>query len=328
MLRISIDLMGGDNAPLAILEAASKFKDLHFVFVGNSEAKKQIKNYNLTNYDFIECENYLQEGKRINHADLVVSSMHVAIEQVKLGNADAVVSAGPSGYYMLLAKSILGTIANLKRPALAAMIPNIRSFSVMLDLGANITCDAYDLAKFAIMGSALAKFWLNVEIPKVGFLNVGSELGKGPENVKQALDLFDKIHPGTSDFAEGHYVMSGDYDVIVADGFVGNAVLKFAEGMMRYVKAILKQTLTSNMFSKILAALLRNRFKKALIDPRKLNGAVFAGINGCVVKSHGSSDSLGFESAINVAAKIASRKEELLGLIAKELQQCDLQKLS
>lgn len=326
MLRASIDLMGGDNAPEAILSAAFKVKNVHFIFVGLAYTEELIKKYNIAHYTFVDASVALEEGKRFSNADLENSSMYIAIEQVKQGNADYIVSAGPSGYYLLLARRILGTLANLNRPALAAIIPTATGSAVMLDLGANITCDAVDLVKFGVMGTALAKVWLGVDNPKVGFVNVGSELGKGPDYIKNALDQFKKLSiQAEASFAEGHELLKGDYDVIVADGFVGNCLLKFGEGLMAYVKIMLKQAFSKGISSKILGLLLRKKIKTALIDPKKFNGGVFAGINGCVIKSHGRSDDISFESAIRIGMKIGKNKAELLNTIEKDLLACDMQ---
>jgi|GEM_PF-2319690 len=327
MLRASIDLMGGENAPVAILEAASKFYNIHFIFVGTKEVEPLIGQYEIKSYEFIKAEYILNEGERYGNAELINSSMYISIEQIKNGNADFVLSAGPTGYYMVLAKRVLGTIANLNRPALAAIVPtnNKRGAgSIMLDLGANLTCDVDDLAKFAVMGSALAKFWLNIEKPCVGFVNVGSELGKGPENIKQALDLFQKItNDSRAQFVECHNIMQGECDVVVADGFTGNCLLKFGEGMAKYFKDSLKSVFTS-LFSKILGLLLKKKIKNALIDPRKYSGAIFAGINGCVLKTHGGSDATSFESAIEIGAKIGKNKNELLKTIEDDLNACNI----
>lgn len=327
MLRASVDLMGGEYAPVAILEAASRFDNIHFIFVGTQEVESLICKYQIKNYQFISVEYSLNEGQRYSNAELTQSSMYIAIEQVKAGNADFVLSAGPTGYYMVLARRILGTIANLNRPALAAIVPtnNKRgSGSIMLDLGANLTCDVRDLAKFGVMGAALAKFWLNIEKPRVGFVNVGSEVGKGPENIKQALDLFQTIsHDSVGQFVECHHIMQGECDVVVADGFTGNCLLKFGEGMAKYFKDSLKSVFT-DLFSKVLGLMLKKKIKNALMDPRKYSGAIFAGINGCVLKTHGGSDAISFEAAIVIGAKIAKNKNELLKRIEDGLTACDL----
>lgn len=328
MLRVSVDLMGGDNAPIAVLEAATKFPNLHFVFVGTQEVEQLISKYNIKHYSFVKANFMLEEGKRFANSQLEGSSMYLAIEQVKNDNADFILSAGPSGYYLLLARRILGTLENLNRPALAAMIPTARGFSIMMDLGANLTCQAIDLAKFGVMGAALAKFWLGVEKPKIGFINVGSELGKGPEVIKNAAAIYKKISPECeSGFVEGHNIMQGTHDVVIADGFLGNCLLKFGEGMMIFLTNMMKNALNQGVFTKLIALLIRKKLKKAMLDPKKFNGGIFAGINGCVIKSHGASDALSFEYAIKMGVKISMQKDQLLEAIRIDLQACDLQNL-
>lgn len=324
MLRASIDLMGGQQAPIAILEAASQFPDIHFVFVGTKAAQALIVNYNIKNYSFVEAQVILEEGKR--SADMEKSSLYIAVEQVAKNNADFVLSAGPTGYYMLFCKRLLGTLGGLNRPALAAIWPTLKG-TVMLDLGANLTCTGNDLAKFAVMGVTLAKFWLNRESPNVGFVNVGSEVGKGPDNIKEALEIFSNIKMdatinATAKFVECDDIMEGDYDVIVADGFTGNCLMKLGEGVARFLKHRIKSALTSNIFTKLLAIMLRGSFKKALIDSKEYNGAILAGINGCIIKSHGNSDAQCFKSAIRLGIKVAQHKQELLNIIEKGLISC------
>lgn len=322
--RASIDLMGGDFAPHAVLAAVAKIQtdnhNVHFILVGDASCKKLILEHKIQNYTFIEAAYKLEEAKKVTNAELESSSLYIAIMQVKNGNADFVVSAGPSGYYLLLAKRILGTIHDsLVRPALAAIIPTAQKPAIMLDLGANITCTGEDLVHFAIMGSALAKFWLDYKTPRVGFINVGSELGKGPDSVKNAAQMYEKLSPDMfAGFIEGNNMMKGDYDVIVADGFVGNCMLKLGEGMMGYVREMLRKQFRKNAFSKVLGILLKRSLKKALFDPKKFNGAIFAGVNGCVIKSHGGSDVVAFISAIGLGVKIAPHKDELLQNMQQE----------
>jgi glycerol-3-phosphate acyltransferase PlsX len=320
-LRASIDLMGGDHAPHIILEAAEKFQDIHFHFFGTAECEKIIDEYVIAQYTFHKCEFALTEGKKFSKSDLEKSSLYASIHAVKEKIADFVISGGPSGYYLLLCRQILGTLTSISRPAIATSIPTIKNFAIMMDLGANTTCDEDDLVKFAIMGTSLAQFWINVKKPKVGFLNVGAETGKGPDLVKNAAAKFSQVNQDADcSFVEGHYVMQGTHDVIIADGFVGNCILKFGEGAFIFFKETLKRLFSVNIFYKLLGLFLKKKMRKILIDPRKYNGAIFAGINGCAVKSHGGSDAFGFECALRFAIRIGANKDEMLAKMEKDLQ--------
>lgn len=321
MIRASVDLMGGDWAPEVILKAAANFHDVHFVFVGDASVKEKIAEYGISNYSFVESGYVLQEGKKVSKQDLERSSLYFAINQVKEKRADFVISGGSSGYYLLLCRQLLGTIGSISRPAITATIPTQKGVAIMLDLGANITCSDDDLVKFAIMGASLAQFWLNVQVPKVGFINVGSESGKGPEFVRSAAAKFQAIHPEFyGGFAEGNDTMNGDFDVLVVDGFAGNCMLKFGEGLSVLFKTMFKNAFKNGILNKIALFLLGNRLKRVFIDPRRYNGAIFAGINGCAIKSHGGSDEVGFRYALEFGIKIAKNNDNLLEKMSADFE--------
>jgi glycerol-3-phosphate acyltransferase PlsX len=231
--------------------------------------------------------------------------MGMSIQLVKSGKADAVVSAGNTGALMAMSKLILRPIEGIIRPAIAAYFPTINGESCMLDLGANIECDYKNLVQFAFMGQAFARIVMGIKNPTISLLNVGEEEQKGLDYIKKAskilFSLSDQIN--YKGFIEGDKIARGLSDVIIADGFSGNISLKTAEGTAQLVTSYLKDALSSSFSSKIgyfFAKKAINNFKLQM-DPRKYNGAVFLGLNGIAVKSHGGTDAFGFANAIGVA---------------------------
>ena len=236
------------------------------------------------------------------------SSMRLAINAVKDGEAHGIVSAGNTGALMAMAKFVLRTLPGIDRPALASYFPTRSGQSLMLDLGANIDCDADNLIQFAVMGEVFVRQVQGIEYPSVGILNVGSEDLKGKQAVKEAAailqetDLPIKFHG----FIEGDDIAAGTVNVIVTDGFTGNIALKTAEGTAKLFGAFLKESLTSSLITSIGAILAKpalNRLKRRM-DPRRYNGAMLLGLNGICVKSHGGMDGLGFANAIGVTADL------------------------
>lgn len=324
MIKLSIDLMGGANAPFAILEAATNFPNAFFSFFGTKDCEDAIMKYStrIKNFEFTQTKEYLEEGKKANLQSIDNSSMASAIKHVANGSSDAVISGGPSGYYLLLCKKILGTLPGVSRPALASLIPTLKNNAVMMDLGANLSCQESDLVKFAVMGEALARFWLDIEVPKVGFVNVGEELGKGPIFIREAALNYQEISPYCfKGFVEANFIPSGEYDVIVSDGFTGNCLLKLGEGMMDFFKNKIKSQI-KGPFDMLLAYFLKRKIKKMNMNPRDYNGAIWAGVNHCAVKSHGSADALGFKSAIRLCLKIAESKDTLMDHLKSHLKRC------
>jgi len=238
------------------------------------------------------------------------SSMRLAINAVKDGEASGVISAGNTGALMAMAKFVLKTLPGIDRPAIATFFPTRRSECVMLDLGANVDCDAENLVQFAVMGEVFARKVIGLDQPTIGILNVGAEDLKGNQAVRGAAQVLQNtplpIH--FHGFVEGDDIGAGTVDVIVTDGFTGNVALKTAEGTVKMFGHFLKQALNSSVLSRIGALLAKpalNTFKQK-VDPRRYNGAMFLGLNGICVKSHGGTDAFGFANAIKVAADLVS----------------------
>ena len=251
------------------------------------------------------------------------SSMWNAIEAVKTGEAAAAVSAGNTGVLMGMSSMILRTVSGVHRPALCASWPTPHGVCAVLDLGADITADAEQLVEFGIMGEAFARAVHQKENPSIGLLNIGSEDIKGSEVLKAAASLMKNCGHDVNyiGFVEGNDISAGVADVVVTDGFTGNIALKSAEGAAKLVGDLLKSSLKSSMWGMLGAMIARPALKRfqSRVDPRNVNGAVFLGLNGVVVKSHGGTDALGYEQALNVAAQMAASrfKEEVAANIER-----------
>jgi glycerol-3-phosphate acyltransferase PlsX len=316
---LSLDAMGGDRAPEVVLEGArlalERGTDVHYLLFGD---EKQIK-------PLLNLYPSLQDHVTLCHAEEVISSttkpaaairgskrssMRLAIEAVAKKEAAAVVSAGNTGAYMALAKMILKSIPGIDRPAIASIMPTIQGKVVMLDLGANVESDPHNLVQFAIMGEAFSRQVLSISQPKVGLLNVGSEDLKGHAVVKEAATQL-KAMPQLSflGFIEGDDIAQGTVDVVVTDGFTGNISLKSIEGTARFIRRILQESLMASWRGKLGYLIAKPAFAlmQKRVDPRLYNGAIFLGLQGVAVKSHGGTDALGFSHAIRVAADMASR---------------------
>jgi glycerol-3-phosphate acyltransferase PlsX len=314
-LAISLDAMGGDNAPEMVVRGADiarrRFPQCRFLFFGD-EAKVR---------PLLESMPELKKVSTLRHTVSVVtmddkpgqalrsgrgSSMRLAIDAVHNGEAAAVVSAGNTGALMAMAKFVLKTMPGIDRPAIASFFPTLRSESVMLDLGANVQCDADNLVQFAVMGNVFARTVLGVREPTVGLLNVGSEELKGHDAVKVAHGILRQASglPGKFiGFVEGDDITRGKVDVIVTDGFTGNVALKSIEGAVKLYSHFLRQTFKSSWMAALGYLLARPAMNalRARVDPRRYNGAIFMGLNGVCVKSHGGTDAFGFANAIGVA---------------------------
>ena len=235
------------------------------------------------------------------------SSMRLAINLVSEGKADACVSSGNTGALMANAKYVLKTLPTIDRPAFMKAIPTKGDYTYMLDLGANSSCTADQLYQFALMGNIVAREIKGISSPKVALLNIGEEEIKGHEMIKEASILLEDSSINYVGYIEGNDIVENKADVIVTDGFTGNVALKTAEGTANFLTDNLKHALSSNIFSKFSSALsyfALRKFKNKL-DPRKYNGAIFLGLKGPVVKSHGSTDALGFSYSLDVCYKIA-----------------------
>ena len=305
--------MGGDNAPQIIVDGATQTKIRHpyvkFSFYGNKikllpliSSSEVLKGSEIVHTDeFIDANEKPSIAVRKGRN----SSMGMAIQSVKSGKADAIVSAGNTGALMAMAKLFLRPIEGINRPAIAAYFPTITGESCMLDLGANIDCDAKNLVQFAFMGQAFANIVMGVDNPSISLLNIGEEEQKGLDYIKEASQILSdlKSQINYAGFIEGDKIAQGISDVIIADGFSGNVSLKTAEGTALLVTSYLKKALSSSLSSKIgylFAKKAINNFRLQM-DPRKYNGAVFLGLNAVAVKSHGGTDAFGFANAICVA---------------------------
>ena len=248
------------------------------------------------------------------------SSMRVAIEQVKAGAAQACVSAGNTGALMAISRLVLRMMEGIDRPAIAAQLPHARGGAVtMLDLGANVDCDATNLLQFAVMGQALSAVLDGKPQPRIGLLNIGEEAIKGNDVVKEAAELIADAGLAFHGNVEGTDIYRGTVDVIVCDGFVGNVALKTTEGLAQMLGQFLKQEFTRNALTKVAAFIaypVLRRFRDR-IDHRRYNGAILIGLRGIVFKSHGSSDAFGFEQALRRAYDAA--RNDLIGKIATAL---------
>lgn len=323
--------MGGDHGPETVMGGAEialvRHPNIRFVIYGNDAALRP----------WLEKFPRVASASEVIHTDVAVSmddkpsqalrrgrkvsSMWRAIDAVKEGKAQAAVSAGNTGALMAMAKVILRTIPNVERPALAAIWPTARGESVALDLGATVGADANQLVQFAIMGEAFARVIFNLDRPTVGLLNIGEEEVKGTEDVKAAAQMLrdDSLSMRFHGFVEGDDIAKGTVDVVVTDGYTGNIALKTAEGTARLIVGYLREAMASSFLSKIGYVLARGAFKtlQSKLDPRASNGAVFLGLNGIVVKSHGGTDDVGFASAIDVAVEVASA--DLVAKIAADV---------
>ena len=319
--RIAIDAMGGDTGPVAMVagmaRARRKNGQLCFELYGDEAliapelAKhpmlKGAVNVHHTSEAITASEKPSQAIRRAR-----TTSMGMAINAVKDGHAHAALSGGNTGALMSIAKLALRTMPGIDRPALAALLPTLGDTDlVMLDLGANTECDAQNLVQFAVMGSAYARTVLGLQKPRVKLLNIGTEELKGTGELKEAAALLrdaDYLPMTFSGFTEGDQLSRGNVDVVVTDGFSGNIALKTAEGTARFVTDLLRRAFTSSLRSKAGFALSKPALHmlRVHLDPNNHNGAVFLGLNGLVVKSHGSANAKGVANAIGVAAQMVA----------------------
>ena len=315
---LALDAMGGDHGPEVVVPGAAislvRHPALSFIFFGDETRIKAA----------LSREPQLAKRSRVVHTDLAVSmhekpsqalrrgkgsSMWLALEAVKKGEAHAAVSAGNTGALMAMSKLVLRPMAGLQRPAIAALWPTIKSECIVLDVGANIGATSLQLAEFALMGAAMARALFHIERPTVGLLNVGTEEIKGAEEVRAANALLKApdLPLDYRGFVEGNEIGLGKVDVVVVEGFAGNIALKTAEGTARQISQYLKDAMNRSWTSKLGAALARGGFKilKHKLDPRRINGGTFLGLNGIAIKSHGGTDALGFASAVDLGYEMA-----------------------
>lgn len=313
--------MGGDDAPLIVVEGIEKVLDRHgnvdfLLFGDESQISLLLDRYPRAKAVSRICHtpdmvtNDEKPAKALRNGRN--SSMRLAINAVGDGEAAGVVSAGNTGALMAMAKFVLKTLPGIDRPAIATSFPTQRGQTVILDLGANIECDADNLVQFAVMGEVFARQVLGIVKPSIGILNVGVEGLKGNEAVKKAALILQETHLPIKfhGFVEGDDIGAGTVDVIVTDGFTGNIALKTAEGTAKLFGAVLKDALGRTIRAKLgaLLALPALNAVKNRLDPRRYNGAMFLGLNGICVKSHGGTDALGFSNAIHVAVELVADK--------------------
>jgi len=321
MVKIGLDIMGGDRAPEEMIEGALlalREYDFQLYAFGNENLIKQ----KIPNAVVVPSSDDLKmDSKPMEVLRKKDSSMHIGLQYLKEGRIDAFVSAGGTGPLFLGATSIVGKIEGIERPALAVPVPSTNGFTVLIDNGANVTVRANHLLDFAIMGIAYAKV-LGRKNPRVGLLNVGEEEIKGTDLVKEAYALLkEKLGSRFYGNVEGRDINAGRVDVVVTDGFTGNVAMKTMEGVGKLVSQSLKRSIKSSGLFAMLGALLMKkafeRFKK-LLDPSEYGGAFILGVNGIVVKAHGNSDRVAIKNAIRVA--INGAKMKLVDLIRGEIQ--------
>ena len=314
---IAVDAMGGDDSPKKVVEGISihskSSKGVNYKLFGNKDLIMPLINrYNLPKNRI----NVIHTDKTVEGEDTALSaakrgkdtSMWLAIESLKNNEANAIVSAGNTGALFLISKLNLKMIENIDKPALSALWPSKRGMNVVLDLGANIECNSKNLIDFSIMGSALHKALFEEDKPIVALLNIGSEELKGNAMIKDTYKILNEKKYSLfkfGGFIEGNNIMDGNVNVIVADGFTGNIALKTAEGTSNFITSELRKALTNSLIGKISSFINYNNLKnfKNKLDPRLYNGAILLGLDKPVIKSHGSTDSIGFANSLKVCEK-------------------------
>jgi phosphate acyltransferase len=312
-VRIALDAMGGDHGPEVVVSGAAlalaRHPEIEFLFFGNADIVTPL----------VARFPALESSSRITHAEFAVrmddkpsqalrsgrrkSSMWLAIEAVRKREADIAVSAGNTGALMAMSKFALKTLPGIDRPAIAALWPTLRGESIVLDCGASIGADAEHLVNLAVMGAAMARILFGLERPTVGLLNIGVEEVKGLEEVREAGQLLRERQPPELNylgFVEGDDIGKGKVDVVVTEGFAGNIALKTAEGTARQIGGYIRGAMNRSLAARIGYLFARSAFRelRARMDPRRVNGGVFLGLNGLVIKSHGGTDAEGFAAAI------------------------------
>ena len=318
---ISLDAMGGDKSPSVIIEglsiALNNFDNFSAILFGDEDKiKSEIKKNSISEnkIEIIHCEKVVpMDAKPIDAIRKIgkESSMWGCIKSVSDGNADVAISAGNTGALMGLSAIILKKLEGIERPAIASYWPNINGRSVVLDLGGNIEVSSDQLVQFGILGYAHALSALEKQNPSIGLLNIGHEEMKGTENIQEAskkmTNLFNENYIG---YVEGDDISLGKSDVVVTDGFTGNIALKTAEGTAKLIAHFMSDAFKKSFLGKLsyLVGIKSFQILKDKMDPRELNGGVFLGLNGLVVKSHGGTDALGFSKALEFSLKLNQSK--------------------
>ncbi len=337
IITLALDAMGGDAGPEMVVSGANAaLQDAHgvslrFLFFGQeSVVQEELRKFPK-----------LKAISSVIHSDIIItnqtkpaaavrsgrkSNLGMAIDAVEKGEAHAVISAGNTGAYMALSKVILKMLSGINRPAIPAILPTFNGKTVVLDLGANVDCTPENLVEFALMGEAFARQLLKIDRPSVGLLNVGSEELKGNATVQAAAHFLRELSDfNFQGFVEGDDITAGKTDVVVTDGFSGNIALKAIEGTVHLIRHFLKESLSSSLRGKIGYAIAKPAFKELQkrSDPRLYNGAVFLGLKGIAVKSHGGTDAVGFANAIKVAISMVQQNfikniEERVALLTSQ----------
>ncbi|NJM34657.1 MAG: phosphate acyltransferase PlsX [Rhodomicrobium sp.] len=331
-VRIALDAMGGDHGPSVAIPGAAlsliRHPDAEFLIFGDEKAVEP----------HLDAHPALANNSKLIHADVAIamnakpsqalrqgrgkSSMWMALEAVKKGEADAAVSAGNTGALMAMSMFCLQTLPHIDRPAIAGVWPTIASECIVLDIGANVGADARQLVDNAGMGAALARALFHVDKPSVGLLNIGVEEVKGLEEVKLAGEALKKadLPIAYHGFVEGDDIGKGTVDVVVTEGFSGNIALKASEGTAKQIAAYLRAAMTRSTLAKIGAFFAQGAFRalKDKMDPRHANGGIFLGLQGIVIKSHGGADAIGFASAVDLGYDMA--KSGLVLSISKDVE--------
>ena len=330
-IKIAVDAMGGDDSPNKVIKgirihSLNSHDTFYNIFGDENIIIPLLNKYNISKHKFkvIHTKNIIKDsdsplGAAKKGKD---TSMWLSVESLKKQSSDAIVSAGNTGALFVIAKLNLNMIEKIDKPALSALWPNKNGMNIVLDLGANIECNEKNLIDFSLMGAALHKSLFENEEPKVALLNIGSEELKGNNIIKNTYQLLNERKNSLFEFKgyiEGNHIMDGDVNVIVTDGFTGNVALKTAEGTANFITSELKQTMNSSLVGKLSALLnIKNlkKFKEKL-DPRLYNGAILLGLDKPVIKSHGSTDEVGFANSLKVCEKII--KAKLIDKIKKNI---------
>ncbi len=330
-MRIALDAMGGDYGPAVVVPAAAAVlpthPDVELVLVGREEAiHPYLSSHGLIGHPRLVLHNAqyvvasdddVAEALRNKRG----SSIHEALQLVQSGQVEGIVSAGNTGALMAIARFILKTLPGIDRPAIATFLPTQNGRVLVLDLGANVDCNSDHLFQFAVMGEVAARGIYGIQSPKIGLLNIGEENIKGNEVVKVAGQLLRESQLDYIGNVEGVDIFTGKADVVVADGFIGNVALKSSEGTAELISHFMRRAFHSSWCAKVAAFLCRSVIKdfRRRLDRREYNGAMFLGLNGVVVKSHGSADAYAFERAIEVA--ISEIRNDVNRRITQEIRE-------
>ena len=330
-IKFAVDAMGGDNSPSKVIKGieihSQETDDIFYNIFGDKNLIEPLINnskISSKSYKLIHTKEFIQDTDSPLSAAKKGkdTSMWLSIESLKKEESDAIISAGNTGALFVIAKLNLNMIEKIEKPALSALWPNKNGMNVVLDLGANIDCNEKNLVDFSLMGSALHKSLFENEDPKVALLNIGSEELKGNSTIKNTYQILNEKKNSLFEFKgyiEGNHIMDGKVNVIVTDGFTGNIALKTAEGTANFITSELKQALNSSFIGKLSSLLnIKNlkKFKNKL-DPRLYNGAILLGLDKPVIKSHGSTDEVGFANSLKVCEKII--KGNLIDKIKKNI---------